>query len=565
MNELNIGSCVEKPRILLLCDRPGWAFDICARNLVAHLSSRFTFDIFYVVDQPEIDQDVYDLVYVFWWGERYHRRFVTDLSKIVKEVSSHRWEIENLYGNHTPHEAVERYMHDAEHLVVTSRRLQELFNSVHPSVQRYRLGVDTSRFFPMNLKQGDDIKVGWAGNESDLSKGLHDILLPACGVEYHLLRAGGDQSHDMMPEFYNQLDVICVASAAEGTPLPLIEAMACGCFPISTAVGVAPELIKHGVNGLIVERTSQSFRNALDWCKDNLALVRKAGFNNAELIQNEWSGTTSSQQFAEILDNFISSKKSMRPKTSIQKSQNDNGYARHFARINPDNCSDSAYISAACNYQEDIEALLPESHAARIIEIGTGHGHFLRYLLDKGYERVSGIDISPELMSIVRRQLAHRVEFLSVDEGGRFLDEHPDTYDCIVMLDVIEHVTLSDAGVVLRAACKALRPNGRIIIRTPNMANLLGGYSLFMDLTHCHGYTEWSLIHLLEECGFQEPRVRVPSRYASKLRHLRVWLVQEIHRQFYRLNDRVPPLWFGKNIIVTAESEQIKCKPPSFI
>ena len=56
---------------------------------------------------------------------------------------------------------------------------------------------------------------------------------------------------------------------------------------------------------------------------------------------------------------------------------------------------------------------------------------------------------------------------------------------------------------VLTVARKALKPEGRIIIRTPNMANLLGGYSLHMDITHCHGYTEWSLIHLLDECGLE--------------------------------------------------------------
>ena len=87
-----------------------------------------------------------------------------------------------------------------------------------------------------------------------------------------------------MPDFYNSIDVISVASTAEGDPRPLIEGMACGCFPVTTDVGIVPELVRHGENGLIVERSVKAFAEAFAWCRANVDQVRAAGRRNAELM-----------------------------------------------------------------------------------------------------------------------------------------------------------------------------------------------------------------------------------------------------------------------------------------
>jgi glycosyltransferase involved in cell wall biosynthesis len=49
------------------------------------------------------------------------------------------------------------------------------------------------------------------------------------------------------------LDVVALTSLSEGTPVSLIEAMAAGCPVISTAVGGVPNLIDHGVDGVLVD------------------------------------------------------------------------------------------------------------------------------------------------------------------------------------------------------------------------------------------------------------------------------------------------------------------------
>jgi len=55
-----------------------------------------------------------------------------------------------------------------------------------------------------------------------------------------------------MPLFYRQGDVILCLSHAEGNPYSLMEGGAAGAAPLSTVVGIAPELIQSGFNGQLL-------------------------------------------------------------------------------------------------------------------------------------------------------------------------------------------------------------------------------------------------------------------------------------------------------------------------
>lgn len=57
--------------------------------------------------------------------------------------------------------------------------------------------------------------------------------------------------HDL-DRIYADLDVVVLTSANEGSPVSLIEAMAAACPVVATRVGGVPDLVEHGVNGLLV-------------------------------------------------------------------------------------------------------------------------------------------------------------------------------------------------------------------------------------------------------------------------------------------------------------------------
>ena len=56
-----------------------------------------------------------------------------------------------------------------------------------------------------------------------------------------------------MPKYYNALDLYLVTSRAEGGPKAILESMATGVPIISTQVGMAPDIITEGYNGLLAE------------------------------------------------------------------------------------------------------------------------------------------------------------------------------------------------------------------------------------------------------------------------------------------------------------------------
>ena len=83
---------------------------------------------------------------------------------------------------------------------------------------------------------------------------------PARGyVKRGLEKAGISYRHDFvedynnLPSYYQCLDLYLITSRVEGGPKALPECMATGVPIISTSVGMAPDMIEHGLNGFIVD------------------------------------------------------------------------------------------------------------------------------------------------------------------------------------------------------------------------------------------------------------------------------------------------------------------------
>lgn len=276
----------KKPRILLLIDKPDWAFDICAREYTKYLTNDFNFSIKYLQKpRPLLFPFGYDLIHVFWWGESYYKKFFWPRRKILKEVSSHRWEDDPRYGPCTSAQFSEKYLSDASSIVCTSKKLFDLVNSQRERVYLANNGYSPEIFRFMRQRKGNELSLCWVGNENDTVKGIKDILAPAAKASNLTIDIATNMKHNELCDFYNNHDIFLVGSKHEASPLTLLEAMACGCFPVCTDVGIVPELVTHKKNGYIVpERSASAFCEAFDWCRDNLDLVRKAGKENASLV-----------------------------------------------------------------------------------------------------------------------------------------------------------------------------------------------------------------------------------------------------------------------------------------
>lgn len=289
-----------KPLVLILADKPGWAYDTSMRHIKRQLAKQFNIKIRYSGDQS-ISATNYDLLHVCFWGDVSYKPFGFDPGRIIKEISSHRWEDDPDYGPCTPEEFADTYLSDCDTVICTSRRLAGVVEKVFPRTFYAPNGVDIYSFRPVGRAHRSNLVFGWAGNIADKVKGFNEFVKPACGERFELIAATGELSHREMVQFYHEVDIIVVSSQHEGTPLPLLEAMASGCFPVCVDVGIVPELIKHKENGYIVpERSVGAFQEAFEWCSDNRDKVRAAGLANAELVARKRSWEICAQNFGRV-------------------------------------------------------------------------------------------------------------------------------------------------------------------------------------------------------------------------------------------------------------------------
>ncbi len=62
-----------------------------------------------------------------------------------------------------------------------------------------------------------------------------------------------NQEYSKYPGIYNKIDIFISPSTLEGGPVPVLEAMLSNCYPIASRTGFCPDIIKHGVNGLLFD------------------------------------------------------------------------------------------------------------------------------------------------------------------------------------------------------------------------------------------------------------------------------------------------------------------------
>lgn len=277
-------------RIALVPHTRDWSYDFTALALVQHLSDRFDLRVFYGDTLDSMNPREFDLVVDFWWRAALDRRFK---QRVVKQVSSHRW-TRDKYGNLDARALIDGHLRKSGAVLVPSQRLaNELADAPHVTLCPKGFHPET---FGDEQQRNGGLVVGWVGNAYASDKRL-DVIRAAC-PELRVVGPGtpiGKLGQEFMPAFYNSIDIITCASDAEGDPRPLIEGMACGCFPVVVDVGIAPELVRHRENGLIVERTPQAFADAFAWCRANIDFVRWAGRLNARemLASRTWAQVSS--------------------------------------------------------------------------------------------------------------------------------------------------------------------------------------------------------------------------------------------------------------------------------
>lgn len=126
------------------------------------------------------------------------------------------------------------------------------------------------------------------------------------------------------------------------------------------------------------------------------------------------------------------------------------------------------------------------------------------------------------------------------------------SWQTIIAIDLIEHLTKDDLMIFLAGANRVLRPGGRLILRYPNGDSPLVGVNLFNDITHVWTYTANCLASLSKMHGFSQAEFADESTAAiCKHRWLKVplsRLSQAVLGAFIWAASKTKPISWSPNL-----------------
>lgn len=331
---------MSRLRILLCPDTPNWAYDNICDHIETHLSDRFDFTRYYmagVTGYPEVFlnqvfmmMEDFDVLHLFWREDVHH---LTSPEAIFKAATAFRRRPEDFFAAMSK-VVVTSSVYDHLHLepqhfawrerafsfmdgyMVSSALLDRIYRDIKPFPDPLATipdGVDPDRFKPSKIARLTEadrpLVVGWVGNPNwgndpiRDAKGLHTILNPALDQ----LRAEGVnilahfadstvrmRNRDEMAEYYGEIDVLVCSSEIEGTPNPVLEAMASGVPVVSTRVGIVPDVFgPQQTDFILPERSADATAAALKKLALDRSILGRLSAENLERIQAwTWAETT---------------------------------------------------------------------------------------------------------------------------------------------------------------------------------------------------------------------------------------------------------------------------------
>ena len=150
-----------------------------------------------------------------------------------------------------------------------------------------------------------------------------------------------------------------------------------------------------------------------------------------------------------------------------------------------------------------------------LLEVGCGAGNLLMQAVVPGSYPVA-LDLSMQALTFVRSRLqgaANGVDaprgFACIQSIGELIPLPGDSFDCIILSEVIEH--LETPRISIAEAARVLRPGGRLLVTTPNYRSFWPVMEWVVDRSnmtpkmageqHISKFDPASLRRLLAECG----------------------------------------------------------------
>jgi len=339
MHQTNDG--LNHLKLLIVVDHRDWAFSFIAKN-VQNVFGEDNSTTIYTEDfltyggfLKAINLTDFDVIFFFSrkylfglidYIAIYNRKnypFITDKC-ILTTIPDHAFSSEIILNNFSPYfELIDGY-------ITTNHKLFKHYSDRNLPKKPYSVIFDQPHLeykpvtSAIKKRQGETCKIIWIGNSNWGShygvrdyKGLETIIKPALkmvsekGLHYELDifdNAEKKYSKSTIDRALIDSDILLCASIEEGTPLPVIEAMAYGCAIVSTDVGIVNEVFDSCQQDFIVERSTSAFSAAISKLLSNPRLLYMLKDSNIQQYKIHFSDNNYNSWKIFITDSCVRNK-----------------------------------------------------------------------------------------------------------------------------------------------------------------------------------------------------------------------------------------------------------------
>lgn len=309
----------DKPKVLIIADRPNWAYHQIQLFIKNNFSSRFDIYTDFVSFnlnskkkkfgspgtwiQNKINEfrfrkisktRTYDVAIFLGVYFPDFMQINFSANKIIKGIYTDGFPPQSLKHSNKDisiNDFKNEYLTNTDLIVCGSELICSFYKAIFPNTIYANMAYEES-FFPgkKNITKNSSTKIiiGWTGDPSREFKGYHSIIEPAISkakkirpeIEFITRFKGPIKT---LPDFYRQVDFVLIASDKDAGPSLFVEAGMMNVPSISTRIGLPNEVIQDGVNGLFVERNIEAFVDAIIKIYDDRDLL----YNMSLRIRND--------------------------------------------------------------------------------------------------------------------------------------------------------------------------------------------------------------------------------------------------------------------------------------
>jgi len=328
----------NRPRILIVADKPNWAYHQIAMFIKTQLSDRYDIDIEFLIFNDNIKpRKIYNRIIKetkkFYYSYKYKNNTIGEYDIVLylgwymdtmggyksqvnaKKIKTKRI-IKGIYTDGFPpkgytipnkisrEQFYSEYLSDADAIVCGSKNIVNFYKNFNKYTIYANSFLDADLFKP-NLKKnyyGKTLNIGWTGNPEREFKGYYDFVVPAVnkaqtqrpGINLKTKFHGSMKS---LASFYNDIHLTVIASEADAGPSLFAEAALSGVMSISTVIGWPSQIIENKVNGIFVKRDVEEIVKTIIYLYDSRDVLEMMNnrirkdyllLENTEFHKNQW-------------------------------------------------------------------------------------------------------------------------------------------------------------------------------------------------------------------------------------------------------------------------------------